>query len=147
MDKPGRAPYDAHFTDYQSRLLRLARHMEQQTEATVRAARRPQEPTSQEMTGLVQNLAQDYAEICMISRDACETLRDPHEAEKLRWAVKNLGQTTRGLILATVNVAASRPDASLNRGGVGAKPPACLRSLDFSAGAMNDRVDLRICFS
>ncbi|VDM32021.1 unnamed protein product [Hydatigera taeniaeformis] len=140
VDKPGRAPYDAHFTDYQSRLLRLARHMEQQTEATVRAARRPQEPTNQEMTGLVQNLAQDYAEICMISRDACGTLRDPHEAEKLRWAVKNLGQTTRGLILATVNVAASRPDTSLSRGGVGAKPPACLRSLDFSAGAMNDRL-------
>ncbi|VDK38281.1 unnamed protein product [Taenia asiatica] len=140
VDKPGRAPYDAHFTDYQSRLLRLARHMEQQTEATVRAARRPQEPTNQEMTGLVQTLAQDYAEICMISRDACETLRDPHEAEKLRWAVKNLGQTTRGLILATVNVAASRPDPSLSRGGVGAKPPACLRSLDFSAGAMNDRL-------
>ncbi|KAL5104483.1 Talin-1 [Taenia crassiceps] len=139
VDKPGCAPYDAHFTDYQSRLLRLARHMEQQTEATVRAARRPQESISQEMTGLVQNLAQDYAEICMISRDACETIRDPHEAEKLRWAVKNLGQTTRGLIMATVNVAASRPDASLSR-GVGAKPPPCLRSLDFSAGAMNDRL-------
>ncbi|CDS39815.1 talin [Echinococcus multilocularis] len=140
VDKPGRAPYDAHFTDYQSRLLRLARHMEQQTEATVRAARRPQESTSQEMTGLVQNLAQDYAEICMISRDACETLRDPHEAEKLRWAVKNLGQTTRGLIMATVNVSSSRPDPSFSRGSVGPKPPAYLRSLDFSAGAMNDRL-------
>ncbi|KAM3178827.1 hypothetical protein ACTXT7_001784 [Hymenolepis weldensis] len=141
VDKPGRVPYDAHFTDYQSRLLRLARHMEQQTEVTVRTARRPHETSSQEMTGLVQSLAQDYAEICMISRDACETIRDSHEAEKLRWAVKNLGQTMRGLIMATVNVASSKSDtSSLTRKGALARPPASIRSLDFSAGAMNDRL-------
>ncbi|VDN98923.1 unnamed protein product [Rodentolepis nana] len=141
VDKPGRIPSDAHFTDYQSRLLRLVRHMEQQTEVTVRTARRPQETASQEITGLVQSLAQDYAEICMISRDACETIRDPHEAEKLRWAVKNLGQTTRGLILATVNAASSKSDtSSLTRKGALVRPPASIRSLDFSAGAMNERL-------
>lgn len=117
--------------------------MEQQTEVTVRTARRPQETSNQEMTGLVQSLAQDYAEICMISRDACETIPDPQEADKLRWAVKNLGQSTRGLILATINVASSKSDtSSLTRKGNLSRPPASIRSLDFSAGAMNDRVRL-----
>lgn len=142
VDKPTRVPHDAHFADYQSRLLRLARHMQQQTEAAVRTTRRPEETASQELTGLVQSLAQDYAEICMISRDACATIRDAHDAEKLRWAVKNLGQSTRGLIMAMFNVASSKSGASLTRGGIGAKPSANLRSLDFSAGAMNDRVCL-----
>lgn len=147
VDKPGRAPYDAHFKDYQSRLLRLARHMEQRTEATVRAARRPEESSSQEMTGLVQSLAQDYAEICVISRDACETIRDPHEAEKLRWSIKNLGQTTRGLIMAALNAAASKYDtSSFTRKGALARSPATIRSLDFSAGAMNDRVSFYLYF-
>uniref|UniRef100_A0A5K3F0Y5 FERM domain-containing protein n=1 Tax=Mesocestoides corti TaxID=53468 RepID=A0A5K3F0Y5_MESCO len=139
VDQSGRVSEDAHFSDYQSRMLRLARHMEQQTQATVLTARRPQESTSQEMTRLIQNLAQDYAELCMITRDACETLHDPHQAEKLRWAVKNLGQTTRGLIQATVNVAASKPD-TLGRTSTNSNVPASLRSLDFSAGAMNDRL-------
>lgn len=122
-------------------MLRLARHMEQQTQATVLSARRAEESMGQEMAGLVQNLAQDYAELCMISRDAIETIPAPDQAEKLRWAVKNIGQTTRGLLQAAIGVAAGKPESAPIGGArhiTGAA--SSLRSLDFSAGSMNDRV-------
>ncbi|VDK42970.1 unnamed protein product, partial [Dibothriocephalus latus] len=96
VDQPARVPRDAHFTDYQARMLRLARHMEQQTQSALIVSRRAD--ATAELPPVVNNLAQDYAELCLVCRDASETLPDGRQSDQLRSAVKNVGNATRALI-------------------------------------------------
>ncbi|KAL7064228.1 hypothetical protein AAHC03_04719 [Spirometra sp. Aus1] len=136
VDQPARVPPDAHFTDYQARMLRLARHMEQQTQAAVIVSRRAD--AAAELPPVTNNLAQDYAELCLVSRDASETLPDGRQSDQLRSAVKNVGNATRALIQSATSGAFATARDGLGRQLAEGSPSQ--RNLDYAAGLMNDRL-------
>ncbi|VDL91083.1 unnamed protein product [Schistocephalus solidus] len=136
VDQPARVPRDAHFTDYQARMLRLARHMEQQTQSAVIVSRRAD--ATAELPPVANNLAQDYAELCLVCRDASETLPDGRQSDQLRSAVKNVGNATRALIQSATSGAFARTRDGPGRQLV--EESSSQRNLDYAAGLMNDRL-------
>ncbi|TGZ65701.1 hypothetical protein CRM22_005745 [Opisthorchis felineus] len=92
-------PVDARFADYQARLLRIARHMEQLTQAIQLRARQP--PSDGELAPLAHTLAQEYQEMCQTCKGAAATLPDARQADELRGAVRAVGMATAELVQAT----------------------------------------------
>ncbi|CAH8451419.1 unnamed protein product [Schistosoma bovis] len=98
-------PMDARFSDYQTRMLRIARHMDQLNQAIQLRARQP--ASDGEIAPLAHNLTQEYQEMCQTCKGAAATLPDVNQADQLRSAVRGVGTACISLIQATT---ASRPD-------------------------------------
>ncbi|XP_018648608.1 putative talin 2 [Schistosoma mansoni] len=98
-------PMDARFSDYQTRMLRIARHMDQLNQAIQLRARQP--ASDGEIAPLAHNLTQEYQEMCQTCKGAAATLPDVNQADQLRSAVRGVGTACISLIQAT---SASRPD-------------------------------------
>ncbi|KAF6779314.1 hypothetical protein AHF37_01398, partial [Paragonimus kellicotti] len=92
-------PVDARFADYQARLLRIARHMEQLNQAIQLRARQPS--SEGELTPLAHTLTQEYQEMCQTCKGAAATLPDARQADALRSAVRAVGQASASLVQAT----------------------------------------------
>ncbi|KAF5405196.1 FERM central domain protein [Paragonimus heterotremus] len=107
-------PVDARFADYQARLLRIARHMEQLNQAIQLRARQPS--SEGELTPLAHTLTQEYQEMCQTCKGAAATLPDARQADALRSAVRAVGQASASLVQAT---AASRLRGSTDPQHVG----------------------------
>ncbi|KAA3678723.1 talin [Paragonimus westermani] len=90
---------DARFADYQARLLRIARHMEQLNQAIQLRARQPS--SESELTPLAHTLTQEYQEMCQTCKGAAATLPNAHQADALRSAVRAVGQASASLVQAT----------------------------------------------
>ncbi|CAH8439283.1 unnamed protein product [Dicrocoelium dendriticum] len=97
-------PDDARFSDYHSRLIRIARHMEQLNQVIQLRAR--QQLSEGELTPLAHSLTQEFQEMCQASKGAAATMHNARKADDLRAVVKAVGTATANLIQAT---AASRP--------------------------------------
>ncbi|KAK4473924.1 hypothetical protein MN116_003248 [Schistosoma mekongi] len=98
-------PVDARFSDYQTRMLRIARHMDQLNQAIQLRARQP--ASDGEIAPLAHNLTQEYQEMCQTCKGAAATLPDVNQADQLRSAVRGVGTACISLIQATT---ASRSD-------------------------------------
>ncbi|KAA0200427.1 Talin [Fasciolopsis buskii] len=105
-------PVDARFPDYQARLLRIARHMEQLNQAIQLRARQPS--SEGELTPLAHTLTQEFQEMCQTCKGAAATLPDAHQADELRAAVRAVGLASADLVQATT---ASRLRGSDVHGG------------------------------
>ncbi|TPP61971.1 Talin [Fasciola gigantica] len=92
-------PVDARFSDYQARMLRIARHMEQLNQAIQLRARQPS--SEGELTPLAHTLTQEYQEMCQTCKGAAATLPDAHQADELRAAVRAVGLASADLVHAT----------------------------------------------
>ncbi|CAH8450100.1 unnamed protein product [Schistosoma turkestanicum] len=98
-------PMDARFSDYQTRMLRIARHMDQLNQAIQLRARQP--ASDGEIAPLAHNLTQEYQELCQTCKGAAATLPNVNQADQLRSAVRGVGTACISLIQATT---ASRSD-------------------------------------
>ncbi|CAL8103548.1 unnamed protein product [Calicophoron daubneyi] len=102
-------PVDARFADYQARLLRIARHMEQLNQAIQLRARQPS--SEGELTPLAHTLTQEYQEMCQTCKGAAATLPDARQADHLRSAVRAIGLASADLVQATTGSRLRSSDA------------------------------------